>query len=117
MADEHLAREEAERVAGPHSQRAEPVAAAPRERDLGQPLAPAVPARMPTTRPGRLDGSVDSFQSSIHGFAEPVVVLDPVDRLEHLADVGPRVEDPVVGADAVQAAAVEPRSDPSAAVR
>jgi hypothetical protein len=25
---------------------------------------------MPTTRPGRLVGSVDSFQASIHGFGQ-----------------------------------------------
>jgi hypothetical protein len=43
--------------------------------------------------------------------AEPVVVLDAVDRLEHLADVGPRVHDAVVRADAGQPA---PRVEPGA---
>ena len=67
---------------------------------------------MPTTRPGRLAGSVDSFHSSTHGLRDPVVVLDPIDGLEHLADVRARVEDAVVGTHVVQAAPrVEPRAD------
>ena len=89
----------------------EPIAAAPRERHLRQPL-PAAVARQADDPPRKARGQRRLVPQLDPRLGDPVVVLDPIDGLEHLTDVRPRVEDAVVGTHVVQATPrVEPRAD------
>ncbi len=114
LADHHLGAEQPERISGANAERAEPVAAPPRERDLGQPLArPAFRnAHHPTGKAGRQRGLVPALDPRL---GEAIVVLDAVRGLEDLPDMGARVEDAVVGAHVAQAASrVDPGADADA---
>ena len=110
-AHRHLAAEEAEWVAGADAQRAEPKAPPPRERHLRQPLPRAAGGDTddPTGQAGGQRRLVPAFDPRL---PPPVVVLDAIDRLQHLPDVGTRVEHAIVRAHVPQAPpSVQPRAD------
>ena len=109
--DRHLAAEEAERVAGPDAQRAKAIAPSPGQRHLRQPL-PRAARRDPDHAAGQAGGQGRLVPAFDPWLPPSIVVLDPVDGLQHLPDVGARVQDSIVGAHVTKAASrVQPRAD------